>query len=392
VTGPGLPEAVHLVVPAWGADVVRDRHSRCLRDALRAAGVRSEIFAREPAAVHGGHPDATSGGTVGHATDGDASGGQLSVRPASLLGGGPDSAATLLVVRVTPEGWRDPIPGPEHAPVVLDCHGLFAPEAVAAWDPRACRRMAATLDELGAVRSRTVLAVADCEAGARLLGRAGIQRTAVAPALGGIHGLVPPDPRTLRRLDAQRDAGSGATWVTFGGVHPLAWLDRAIQAVWAARRFLGLDVALHILGAVEDVQCARALRAFASELDVSSQVRFAGAVTPAQESAYLEVADVVCDLSPCGRPAYGATAALRRGAPVVAVRGGTAHAVVDGAGLLVGTGVPIATAQVAQRVQGDPAVRQLLADAARVRSSELEVDQAGPAWVDLLVQAVVGVA
>jgi len=367
-----LPEVAHLLVPTWGADPALDRHSRALGAALRAAGVRSDLFAREHAP---GHPAAGA--------DGVRSTGSLQAGAA-----GPSDSA-LMIVRVTPEGWRDPIPGPGSAAVVLGCHRFFSPGSVAAWDPAAARRMAATVNELQDLRARTVLVMVDSEAAAHHMDLAGFHRTVVVPALEGSEQVAGPDVRTLRRLRHQHAASAATAWVTFGGVHPLSGIDRVIGALWAARRYLDLGAVLHVVGAVEDVQHARALRAVAVRLGVAPNVHMAGAVTPEQEAASLEAADLVCDLSPSGRSAAGARAALARRRPVVAVRGGTAHAVVDGAGLVVGAGAPMVTARCADRVHGDPAVRRLLAEAAGTRCAELDVARAGRARVELLASALV---
>lgn len=374
MTPPGLPQVAHLVVPTWGADPALDRHTQALGAALHAAGVDSILFARE---------------LVGRPAVSPVSADEVDVRAVSALQGSMPSPSGLavLIVRITPEGWRDPIPGPAGAPVVLDCHRFFHPGDVAAWDPAAARRMAATLDEIDAIRARTVLAIADCDVAAGLLRRIGFHRTVVVPALDGGVGAVEPDVRMLRRLGAQGRAPTAPNWTVLGGVHPLSRIDHLIAAVWATQRYLGLDVWLHVVGGIEDVPYARALRALAARLGVARRVRFAGAVTPAQESAYLEAADLVCDLSTSGRSAAGARAALERRRPVVAVRGGTAHAVVDGAGLLVGPGALMATARSADRVHADPVVRRLLEDAAGLRCAELDPARAGAAQVDLLAQA-----
>ena len=196
----GGPVAVHQFIPTLNPHDATGTHTLKLRDALRAAGWRSEIFAE---AIH---DDLAARGL--QALDVPRARGRRATSPSTSSR--------------RPRPWRGYLA--EHGlPLILDFHNFTGPEYFAGWEPaqRGSGRPRAA-DELALLAPEALLGLAKSRFSERELRRAGCRRTAVVPVLAD-YGRVTatPDPRVaaeLARLARRRRRR-----------HPLRRPGRALQ-------------------------------------------------------------------------------------------------------------------------------------------------------------------
>ena len=210
----GRPVAVHQFIPTLNPHDATGTHTLKLRDALRRAGWRSEIFAEAihddlaaAAYKHWMYPE--------HAAEGDVAIYQFTTSSA---------VAGYLA---------------EHGlPLILDFHNFTGPEYFAGWEPRqrAARaaRAAEELDLLAPAGACSAWPRAASASGE--LRRAGCRRTAVVPVLAD-YGRVTatPDPRVAAEL-ARCGAGGGADILFVGRIVPSKAQHELVKALWAYRR------------------------------------------------------------------------------------------------------------------------------------------------------------
>ena len=215
----GAPVAVHQFVPALNPHDATGTHTLLLRNVLRRAGWRSEIFAEAihddlaaEAYKHWMYPD--------HAAPGDVAIYQFSTSSA---------VAGYLEER--------------SLPLIFDFHNFTGPELFAGWEPQTVRRAALAADELARLAPRAVLGLADSPFNERALRRAGCRHTEVVPVLVDYH-RVAAGARCRGGRRAGRGQGGG------GRRHPLRRADRALEGAARARQgAVGLSPALRPAGA-----------------------------------------------------------------------------------------------------------------------------------------------
>ena len=155
----GRPVAVHQFIATLNPHDATGTHTLKLRDALRQAGWRSEIFAEAihddlaaQAYKHWMYPE--------HAAEGDVAVYQFTTSSA---------VAGYLA---------------EHGlPLILDFHNFTGPEYFAGWEPDSVRRAARAAEELALLAPRALLGLAKSPFSEHELRRAGCRRTAVVPVL-----------------------------------------------------------------------------------------------------------------------------------------------------------------------------------------------------------------
>ena len=244
--------AVHQFVPALIARDATGSHTLLLRQALRDAGWRSEIFAE---ATH----DELLGETLpidayrGLAAPGDVLVYQFSTSSA---------VADFLAER------------PE--PLVLDYHNVTRPALYGGWDPVSAARSAAALEQLGRLAPRAALGLADSAYNVADLLEAGCRRTAVVPVLVDLDRLVAaPDPRVAARLAAGKAEG-GSDWLFVGRLVPSKAQHDLVKAVWAYRRLYDPLARLHLVGPTPSGRYLASLRGFVADLGLAGAVRISG--------------------------------------------------------------------------------------------------------------------
>lgn len=191
---PGPPVAVHQFIPTLNPHDATGTHTLLVRDALRAAGWRSDIFAEAihddlaaEAYKHWMYPDRAAKGDV-HIYQFTTS----------------SAVAGFLAERTEP--------------LIVDFHNFTAPEHFAGWEPHSVERAALAADELALLAPKAVLGLAVSAFNERALQAAGYRRTTVVPVLVEYGRLSQaPDPRVAAGLAAAK-RGGGADFLFVGRV------------------------------------------------------------------------------------------------------------------------------------------------------------------------------
>ncbi|HEY1734705.1 MAG TPA: glycosyltransferase family 4 protein, partial [Acidimicrobiales bacterium] len=376
--------AIHQFVPALIPRDATGSHTLLLRDALRAAGWRSEIFAE---ATH----DELLAESLPleeyprRARPGDVLVYQLSTSSA---------VADFLLTR--------------SEPLVLDYHNITRPALSERWDPEPARRSAEALRQLAALAPRSVLGLADSHYNEVDLVAAGCPRTAVVPVLVDLDRLVTaPDQRVAARLAAEKGArlggqvapsgaradasagaagagAAGADWLFVGRVVPSKAQHDLVKALWAYRRLYDSTARLHLVGSTPSNRYLTALRAFIADLGLQGAVRIAGEVSDAALAAYFDAADVYVSASLHEGFGVPLLEALHVGVPVVARSAGAVDGTVGDAGLLLDPAGPSAIAAAVRRVLTDRSLRDRLAAAGRRQVAEHTLAGSGQRTVDAI--------
>ncbi len=367
--------AVYQFVPALIPRDATGSHTLLLRDVLRAAGWRSEIFAE---ATH----DELLAESLPleeyprRARPGDVLVYQLSTSSA---------VADFLLTR--------------SEPLVLDYHNITRPALSERWDPEPARRSAEALRQLAALAPRSVLGLADSDYNEVDLVAAGCPRTAVVPVLVDLDRLVTtPDQRVAARLAAEKvarlagppagtaagDGAVGADWLFVGRVVPSKAQHDLVKALWAYRRLYDPTARLHLVGSTPSNRYLAALRAFITDLGLQRAVRIAGEVSDAALAAYFDAADVYVSASLHEGFGVPLLEAMHVGVPVVARSAGAVDGTVGDAGLLLDPAGPSVIAAAVRRVLTDRSLRDRLAAAGRRQVAEHTLAGSGQRTVDAI--------
>jgi L-malate glycosyltransferase len=361
-TAAGPPVAVHQFVPTLNPHDATGTHTLLLRDILRRAGWRSEIFAEaihddlaSEAYKHWMYPD--------HAAEGDVAIYQFSTSSA---------VAGYLAERALP--------------LIIDFHNFTGPEHFAGWEPRTQMRAALAADELALLAPRARLGLADSAYNERALRRAGCHDTAVVPVLVDYQRVTAaPDARVASELADLRAAG-GADLLFVGRIVPSKAQHELVKALWVYRRRHDAEARLHLVGGTSSFEYLKSLRTFIADLSLTRAVRLTGEVSDAALAAYFGAADVYLSLSVHEGFGVPLVEAMSAGVPVVARRtGAVAETVGDGA-LLLDTSDHSFVAAAVHRVLTDSVLRQQLIDAGRDRLTQLSSSAVAERFVAAVAQ------
>ncbi len=358
----GGPVAVHQFIATLNPHDATGTHTLRLRDALRRAGWRSEIFAEAihddlagQAFKHWMYPE--------HAAPGDVAVYQFTTSSAV--------AGYLAEHRL---------------PLVLDFHNFTGPEFFAGWEPESVVRATRAAEELAQLAPAARLGLAKSGFSARTLRRAGCRRTAVVPVLAD-YGRVAaaPDPRVAAEL-ARARADGGADILFVGRVVPSKAQHELVKALWAYRRLYDGRARLHLIGGSSSYEYSRALLGFVDDLGLSEAVRITGEVTDASLAAHYAAADVYLSLSAHEGFGVPLVEAMVAGVPVVTSGAGAVRDTVADAALLLQAGDPSYVAAALHRVCTDERLRATLVASGRRRAAVL----AGGAAAEEIVDAIAG--
>ena len=360
----GAPVAVHQFVPALNPHDATGTHTLLLRDVLRRAGWRSEIFAEAihddlaaEAYKHWMYPD--------HAAPGDVAIYQFSTSSA---------VAGYLQER--------------SLPLILDFHNYTGPELFAGWEHHTVLRAALAADELARLAPRAALGLADSPYNERALRRAGCRHTQVVPVLVDYHRVAAaPDARVAEDLRAAKAEG-GADILFVGRIVPSKAQHELIKALWAYRRLYDPRARLHLVGVTSSFGYLKALRGFVGDLGLADAVRLTGEVTDASLAAHFAAADVYLSLSVHEGFGVPLVEAMAAGVPVVSRAVGAVAGTVGDAALLLEAGDPAYVAAALHRVCTDEDVRAFLVAEGQRRVAALS----GGAVSEQVVAAVATVA
>jgi glycosyltransferase involved in cell wall biosynthesis len=338
-----------------------------LREALRAGGWRSEIFAEAihddleaEAFKHWMYPE--------HAAEGDVAVYQFTTSSA---------VAGYLAER--------------GLPLILDFHNYTGPEYFAGWEPQSVRRAAAAGEELAQLAPRARLGMAKSPFSEETLRRAGCRRTTVVPVLAD-YGRVTaePDPRAAAELARLRSSG-GADILFVGRVVPSKAQHELVKALWAYRRLYDPQARLHLVGGTSSYEYSKSLQGFIADLGLSDAVRVTGEVSDAVLAAHFDAADVYLSLSVHEGFGVPLVEAMVAGIPVVTRGAGAVADTVADAALVLAAADPSYIAAALHRACSDDRLRAALQEAGARRAREI-VAGAAPRIVEAIAGAVESVA
>jgi glycosyltransferase involved in cell wall biosynthesis len=348
----GGPVAVHQFIATLNPHDATGAHALLLRDALRAAGWRSDIFAEaihddlaSEAFKHWTYPE--------HAAPGDVAIYQFTTSSA---------VAGYLAEQALP--------------LILDFHNFTGPEHFAGWEPESVVRAAAAADDLALLAPRALLGLAKSPFSEEELRRAGCRRTAVVPVLADYRRVTAtPDGRVAAELARLRRDG-GADLLFVGRIAPSKAQHQLVKALWAYRRLYDPDARLHLVGGTSSYAYTKALQDFVHDLGLSAAVRLPGEVSDAALAAYFGVADVYLSLSAHEGFGVPLVEAMAAGVPVVTRPAGAVADTVGGAALVLAAADPSYIAAALHRVCTDARLRATLTAAGTRRVVELAGDVA----------------
>jgi glycosyltransferase involved in cell wall biosynthesis len=364
-TAAGRPVAVHQFLPALNPHDATGAHTLKLREVLREAGWRSDIFAE---AVH----DDMAAEAYKHwmyperAADGD-----------------------VAVYQFTTSSAIAPYLAEQRLPVILDFHNFTSPELFAGWEPGNVTRAAQAAEDLALLAPESVLGMARSAYSERALRRAGCRRTAITPVLADYARVTTsPDPRVVAELRSRRAAEGGADILFVGRVVPSKAQDELVKALWTYRRLYDPAARLHLVGGTSSYAYSKSLYDFAEDLGLAGAVRLAGEVSDAALAAYFEQADVFLSLSVHEGFGVPLVEAMTSGLPIVARGAGAVAETVGDAALLLESGDPAYVAAALHRVCTDDVLRRTLADNGRRRAAELQGERVGQRFVEAIAGVV----
>ena len=361
----GGPVAVHQFIPTLNPHDATGTHTLKLRDALRAAGWQSEIFAEaihddlaELAYKHWMYPE--------HAARGD-----------------------VAIYQFTTSSAVAPYLAEHGMPLILDYHNFTGPEYFDGWEPVSVQRAARAADELALLAPQAVLGLAKSRFSEEELRRAGCRRTAVVPVLADYRRVTAaPDPRVAAEL-ARLHADGGADILFVGRIVSSKAQHDLVKALWAYRRLYDPRARLHLVGGTSSYEYSKALLGFVHDLGLTGAVRITGEVSDASLAAHFAAADVYLSLSAHEGFGVPLVEAMVAGVPVVTRGAGAVADTVADAALLLAAADPTYVAAALHRACTDDRLRAVLIAAGRRRAAELSGDAVAASLV-AAIAAVVG--
>lgn len=360
----GTPVAVHQFIATLNPHDATGTHALKLRDALRAAGWRSDIFAE---AIH---DDLASEAYKHwmyreHAAPGD-----------------------VAIYQFTTSS---PVAGylaEQGLPLILDFHNFTGPEYFTGWEPRSVKRAAAAAEELALLAPRALVGLAKSRYSQGELRRAGCRWTEVAPVLADYRRVTAtPDSRVAAEL-ARLGADGGSDILFVGRIVPSKAQHELVKALWAYRRLYDAKARLHLVGGTSSFEYTKALQGFVDDLGLATAVRMPGEVSDAALAAYFGAADVYLSLSAHEGFGVPLVEAMLAKVPVVTRGAGAVRDTVGDGALLLAAADPSYIAAALHRVRTDERLRAILTASGVRRAAELAGDAPAARTVEVVAAAV----
>jgi glycosyltransferase involved in cell wall biosynthesis len=347
-------------VPGFAPHDAISNHVMQARQALRAAGFESDIWAEDihvplqrEARPYDAYPPPVGDDSVllYHASTGSSIASFLSERPERLL---------------------------------VDYHNITPSRFFARWEPVAAAHMDQARAELKRLAPLSQLALADsCYNEAELI-QVGYRRTAVAPLLVDFSQYtVPPAGRVLARLQRERERG-GARWLFVGRVSPNKCQHDIIGAFAAYRRLFDPQARLTLVGGMTSRLYWHSLERLVAELGLGDCVVLADSVPFGELLAHYRTSDVFVCLSEHEGFCIPILEAMHFDIPVVAYAAAAVPDTVADAGLVLSDKDPLVVACGVERVLSDGKLRAEFVAAGRERVSQLSLDATSERFVNVI--------
>lgn len=349
---------VHQVIPVLAPHDAVGNHTLQVRDALRDAGITSEVFAEFRLGHHVG-----TGRSI---DDYDAVAGQADLLIYQSSTG--STAVDWLLRRAEP--------------LAVNYHNITPASFFEAWDDQAAASMRRARAQLGAMARRSRLALADSPFNATELTELGYSPVQVSPLLLDLDArLAEPDPQVAEHLARTR---AGRSWLFVGRLAPNKSQHDIIAAFAAYRLLYDPGARLTLVGSEAATSYADALLGLVDDLGISTSVTFAGPVTDAELAAYYADADAFVCLSRHEGFCVPLLEAMRHDVPVVALAAGAVPDTVGTAGVLLDDASPHLVAASVHELLEDEAFRSDLVRAGRALLAEHSLTSSRAAFVDAI--------
>lgn len=352
------------LVPGFARHDAISGHVRLIREALRAAGVDSDIYGGEAVA-----PDLRSEAprwTEWAPRD---------TERALLYHGSTASAMSDWLIERAGEGER----------VILDYHNITPAEYFDRWLPEAAASMRRARVELAELVPAVGLAVADSrfnEGELTALGYAPTDTCRLLVDLERYHDE--PDRRSLDRLRRRRDR-SGRRWLFVGRIAPNKCQHDLVAAFAVYRRLYDPRAELTLVGGVSAPRYLRALQALVGRLGLTGSVDLVEGATHAELLAHFATADAMVCLSEHEGFCVPLLEAMELGLPVVAYATAAVPETVAGAGVLLADKDPLAVAVAVAELFDDPRRRAELVAAGKRKAEQWSLPRTSAAMLERLV-------
>jgi len=345
---------VHQIVPTLSPGDAVGGHTLAVRDVLRAAGLRSEIFSDDV------HPRLAD-----------------QARPLAALPAPGDGAALLYQCSIGNEVVDLLLGRPE--PLIVDYHNLTPVGQLLRWAPDMAHLVGWGRGQLGELASRSVLGIGDSAYNASELEAAGFSRTAVVPILLDVDDLRHPHPVRADR--------PGRRWLFVGRIVPnKAQHDLVLALAWY-RAVHDPAAELHLVGRDAAPRYTEALRGLIDDLGLRGAVHLPGGVDDSALTAHYAEADVFVCLSDHEGFCIPVLEAMANDLPVVAFASSALPETVGSGGLLLPTKDPAVVAAAVHRLATDLPLQAAVVQRGAERVASFDRSRTAP----LLMRALAGV-
>jgi glycosyltransferase involved in cell wall biosynthesis len=375
--------AVHQVLPSLHVADAAGLHTLRVRDALRAAGMQSEIFFVESV-----DPPLAREARRFAELDRHVTPGRTAILYQLAVG---SPVADVLLHR------------PE--PLLVNYHNLTPASFYWQWAPSWLVAVETGRQQLHRLAARTVHAIAVSSFNERDLVAAGYRSTAVVPPLVDVGSLSrrrsddgPDGPHggdagdgggagdqggPVGRTGAEGDPGDGgatprttgrcgARWLFVGKLLPHKAAHHVVRALAAYRRAYDPEAHLVLVGGHPIPEYAEAVESYADELGLGAGVELAGTVSDQRLDELYRTSDVFVCLSDHEGFCFPLLEAMQHGLPVVAATGGAVADTLGSGGVLLADKSPGTVAAAVHGVMRDPERRTRLIAAGRQRVAQLD--------------------
>jgi glycosyltransferase involved in cell wall biosynthesis len=355
-----MVDAIHQVIGVFADRDAVGGHTLALRDALRARGFESEIFA-----------DEISDGVAGRA------------QPASELERRSDDGDTILVYQASTYARAADLVARRTEPLVVNYHNITPAKFFTRWEPSVAQSLFDAREQVRRLARRTVLAVADSEFNAEELAGFGFRHIEVVPVLIDTNRLgtdgTSPWP-----------ARPGTRWLFVGRIAPHKAQHQIVKAFKLYRDVYDCHAVLALPGLASSHRYRVALDRFIAALGLDDAVLRPGSVPDAELGSYYRDADVFVCMSEHEGFCNTVIEAMALDLPVVALGSSALPVTVAEGGLVLSPKASSETvASAVHRVVTDEAIVSAFVTAGRDRHRQLTMASSGERFCDVLSDLVI---
>lgn len=357
-------QRIDQVLPVLAGRDAIGQHTLGLREVIRAMGLQSDIYYADAS------PDVLRQGI-----------------PVERIGD-RESAGRLLIYQLSIGSRVGDVFAHRPEAKLVDYHNITPADLIDMWEPAIAAELRWGREQMRAMASDCLYALADSAFNAAELSADGYSRSAVAPLLIDFDALgTQPDPRTRGRLQKLAKKG-GADWLFVGKVAPHKAQHDLVKAFVVYRAAYDPKARLHVVGGSISESYTHAVQTLVRDFDVEGAVEFTGSVTRNELAAYYSCADVFVCLSDHEGFCVPLVEAMAQQVPVVAYGAAAVPDTVGEAAVLLPSKDPALVATAVHRVLSDEMLRRSLAEASDRRVEQLALPAARSVVTELMTDIV----